>query len=487
MKRLTLWLLLVGLLVGGVGVFAAQGGSPAETLEQAFIRVAERVGPAVVSISTEQIEQVQRYFRGHPFFGQDPFDEFFREFFGENSPGGPGGPGGGPQEFKRFGLGSGVLIDERGFILTNEHVVADADKITVTMADGREFSGEVKGKDLRSDLAVIKIDVKNPPVAKLGNSDDLRTGQWAIALGNPFGLVGASARNVGSEPTMTVGVISALHRHLPRAARADRDYSNLIQTDAAINPGNSGGPLVNLQGEVIGINVAIISGSAQSAGIGFAIPVTKAKAVLEALIEGRKVLYGWLGVQIQDITEDVAEYYGLPDRQGVLVYQVLTDSPAQTAGLKDGDIVKIFNGVAVKDSRELVDVVGRAKVGHHVPVEILREGKRQTVTVEVGERPTEDTLAEGAGESWRGVRVAELTPQLAERFELSPDATGVIVTEVEADSPAAEAGLQPGDIINEMNRMPIVSLEAYRQATAKVQGNALVRTHRGYVVVKAAP
>ena len=512
MKRLTLAILLAGVVVAGANVCAgrwedlwsgsgnkpaagqsgvgpssaqpAPAGSVAESLEQDFIRVADRVGPAVVSISTEQIEQVQRYFRGHPFFGQDPFEEFFRDFFGEEYPGAPGGR---LQEFKRFGLGSGVLIDERGFILTNEHVVADADKITVTMADGREFSGEVKGKDPRSDLAVIKIDVKNPPVAVLGNSDGLRTGQWAIALGNPFGLVGASARNVGSEPTMTVGVISALHRHLPRAVRADRDYSNLIQTDAAINPGNSGGPLVNLQGEVIGINVAIISGSAQSAGIGFAIPANKARTVLEALIEGRKVLYGWLGVQIQDITEDVADYYGLTDRQGLLVYQVLTDSPAQKAGLRDGDIVKAFDGKPVKDSRELVDVVGRTKVGHNVPMEIVREGKRQTLTVEIGERPTEETLAQGGGEPWRGVRVAELTPQLAEQFELPAETKGVIVTEVEPGSPAAEAGLQPGDLINEVNRTATPSLEAYRQATAKLQGNALVRTHRGYVVVKAAP
>ncbi|MBI3088426.1 MAG: Do family serine endopeptidase [Candidatus Omnitrophica bacterium] len=505
MTRPSLRLLVVCTLILGTGVFAgwvdlwsgstakpmpaqaAQGPSMAESLEQAFIRVAQDVGPAVVSISTEQIEQVQRYFRGHPFFGQEPFDEFFRDFFGD-APYGGGPERGSPQEFKRFGLGSGVIIDERGLILTNEHVVADADKITVTLADGREFSGTVKGKDVRSDLAVIKIDAKHPPVARLGNSDTLKTGQWAVAIGNPFGLVGAGARNVGSEPTLTVGIISALHRHLPRLTKTDRDYSDLIQTDAAINPGNSGGPLVNLQGEVIGINVAIISGSAQSAGIGFAIPANKAKGVLDALIEGRKVLYGWLGVQIQDITQDVADFYGLPDREGVLIYQVLTDGPAQKAGLKDGDIVKAFDGHPVKNSRELVDVVGRTTVGRKASLEILRDGKRQTVAVEVGERPTEEELAEGgAAEAWRGLLVAELNPQLAERFGLSPDAAGVIVTEVEPNSPADESHVQPGDVINEINRMPIGSLTDYRQAIANIQGNALVRTHRGYVVVKAAP
>jgi len=463
----------------GVGLSsaqAAQGGSVAESLEQAFVRVGQEVGPTVVSISTEQIEQVQRYFRVHPFFGQEPFEEFFREFFGDV-----------PQrEFKRFGLGSGVIIDGRGFILTNEHVVADADKITVTLADGREFSGEVKGKDVRADLAVIKIDAKNLLVAKLGNSEVLKTGQWAIALGNPFGLVnvGYPQQALGPEPTLTVGVISALHRRLPRSTRSDRDYSDLVQTDAAINPGNSGGPLVNLQGEVIGVNVAILTSSRGFEGVGFAIPINKAKAVLDALIEGRKVLYGWLGVQIQDITQDVAEYYGLSDRDGVLIYQVLPESPAATAGMKDGDIVKMFDGTPMKNARELVDAVGRTKVGRQVPIEILREKKRLTLTVEVGERPSEVELAEGTTESWRGLRVAPLIPQLAERFGLSEETTGVIVTQVEPDSPASEARVQPGDVINEINRMRIESLSDYRDAIAKVQGNALVRTNRGYVVIK---
>jgi serine protease Do len=457
---------------------AAQAGSVAESLEQAFIRVGREVGPAVVSISTEQIEQVQRYFRVHPFFGQEPFDDFFRDFFGEM-----------PQqrEFKRFGLGSGVIIDERGFILTNDHVVADADKITVTLADGRELSGQVKGKDARSDLAVIKVDAKRLPVARLGDSDSLKTGQWALALGNPFGLVHAASpqQALGPEPTLTVGVISALHRQLPRPARSDRDYSDLVQTDAAINPGNSGGPLVNLAGEVIGINVAILTSSRGFEGVGFAIPINKAKGVLDALIEGRKVLYGWLGIQIQDITQDVAEYYGLADREGVLVYQVLADSPAQAAGVKDGDIVKVFDGKAVKTSRELIDLVGRTKVGRRASIEILREKQRLSLNVEIGERPSQTELVEGGGESWRGLRVAQIVPQLAERFGLPEDARGVVVTDVDPASAAADARVQPGDVINEINRMPIESLNDYRQAIAKVQGNALVRTNRGYVVIKA--
>lgn len=466
----------------GVGLSsaqAAQAGSVAETLEQAFVRVAQEVGPAVVSISTEQIEQVRRYFRVHPFFGEEPFEDFFREFFGEIP----------QQEFKRFGLGSGVLIDGRGFVLTNEHVVADADKITVTLADGREFSGEVKGKDPRSDLAVVKIEAKNLPVARLGDSDSLKPGQWAIALGNPFGLVGGGLpqQALGPEPTLTVGVISALHRRLPGGARSGRDYSDLVQTDAAINPGNSGGPLLNLQGEVIGINVAILTSSRGFEGVGFAIPVNKARAVLDALIEGRKVLYGWLGIQIQDITQDVAEYYGLSDRSGVLVYQVLPNSPAERAGMKDGDIVKAFDGKPITNARQLMEVVGQTKVGRRVPLDILRDGKRLSFNIEVGERPTEVELAEGEVEAWRGLKVAQLSPQLAERFGLPEETTGVIVTEVEPDSPASDARLQPGDVINEINRMRIESLTDYREAIGKVQGNALVRTNRGYVVVKAQP
>lgn len=457
---------------------APQSLTTAQSLEQGFVRIAQEAGPAVVSISTEQIEQVQRYFKGHPFFGQEPFDDFFRDFFGGE---------GQRQEFKRFGLGSGVIIDARGFVLTNEHVVADADKITVTLADGREFPGIVKGKDLRSDLAVVKIDAKKLPSAALGDSDGLKSGQWAIALGNPFGLVGYGTPQqvLGPEPTLTVGVISALHRRLPRPVQSDRDYSDLIQTDAAINPGNSGGPLLNLKGEIIGINVAILTSSRGNEGVGFAIPINKAKAVLEALIEGRKVLYGWLGVQIQDITQDVAEYYGLTDREGVLVYQVLPNSPAAKAGLKDGDIVKAFDGTPIKSSRGLMDLVGRTKVGRQSPMDILREGKRITLSVEIGERPSEVEAVEGAsGESWRGIRVAELTPPLVERFGLPPGTSGVIVTEIEPNSPASDANLQPGDVINEINRVRVGSLNDYRQATAQTKGNVLVRTNRGYVVIK---
>jgi serine protease Do len=486
--------LLIGLLGGRVELWssnvkpASQGtltssaqaaSSEAETLQEAFGRIARQVGPSVVSISTEQIERVKQYFRVHPFFGDEPFEDFFRQFYGEI-----------PQrEFRRFGLGSGVIIDEQGFILTNEHVVADAEKITVTLADGREFIGTVKGKDPRSDLAVIKIDAKKLPVATLGDSSTVKTGQWAVALGNPFGLmgIGPSVRALGAEPTLTVGVISALNRQLPRSSRYDRDYSDLIQTDAAINPGNSGGPLLNLKGETIGINVAILTSSRGFEGVGFAIPINKAKSILDALIEGKKVVYGWLGIQIQDITDDVAEYYGLSEREGVLVYQVLPESPASSAGLKDGDIVKAFDDHAIRHSRELIDRVSNTKSGRRVNVDILREGKPQTLQVEIGERPLDVDL-EGGGattETWRGLQVGSLSAEHLERLNLPGGTTGVLAVEVEEGSPAEQAGLQPGDVINEINRVRIENVSDYQSAIAQVKGNALVRTNRGYVVIKA--
>ena len=498
--RRTVWLvaivgvLVVGLLGGRVDLWpsnakpapsnmvssAAQAAVPAEAevLQNAFNRIYQQVGPAVVSISTEQIERVKQYFRVHPFFGggDDPFEDFFRQFYG-NAP---------EREFKRFGLGSGVIIDDRGFILTNEHVVADAEKITVTMTDGREFTGTVKGKDPRSDLAVVKIDAKKLPVATLGDSSAVKAGQWVAALGNPLGLagVGVSAQTFGAEPTLSVGVISALHRQLPRTSRFDRDYSDLIQTDATINPGNSGGPLVNLDGQIIGVNVAIIVGPGNA--YGFAIPVNKAKNILDTLIEGNKVIYGWLGIQIQDITSDVAEYYGLAEREGVLVYQVLPDSPASKAGVKDGDIVKAFDGQPIHHSRELIDRVSGTKAGRKIALEILRDSKRQTLQVEIGERPLETELAEGGTtEGWRGLHVSALSPDALDRLNLPADTKGVLAAEVDEGSPAEQSGLRAGDVINEINRVRIESVSDYQNATAQVKGNALVRTNRGYVVIKA--
>ena len=474
-----------GRIVASQTASAGQMGSSteAEPLQTAFMRIAQQMGPAVVSISTEQIERVRQYFRVHPFSGgeQQPFEEFFRQFYGDM-----------PQpSLRRFGLGSGVIIDERGLILTNEHVVADADKITVTLADGRDFEGTVKGKDPRSDLAVIQIDAKKLTAATLGNSDALKAGQWAVAIGYPFGAIekrGALPRPLlGPEPTITVGIVSAVHRVIPGFSRGERGYGDLVQTDADINRGNSGGPLVNLAGEVIGINVAVVTDPGTFGKAGFAIPINKAKRILDALIEGRKIVYGWLGIQIQDIDEEIAEYYGIKDREGVLVYQVLPDSPASKAGLRDGDIIKSYHGQPVHYSRELVDQVTGAKAGQRVSLDILREGKRQTVPVEIGERPTDGELdgTSASSEVWRGVHVAALTPETLDRLNVPPGTTGVVVSEVEPNSPADRAGLHPGDVISEINRTRIETLADYHRLIAQVKGNALVKTNRGYVVIKS--
>ena len=448
------------------------GLTPAEQMQAQFVEVARKVGPAVVSISTEATEHVRirrQSSGGRPFseFDDDVFDQFFRDFFGEAP----------YREFKQRGLGTGVIIDEEGYVLTNEHVIHGADKVTVTLPDGREFKGEIKGADIRSDLAVVKIQAKNLPVAELGDSDQVKIGQWAIAVGNPFGCAGG-----GNEPTVTVGVISAMNRTI--RGPADRDYSNLIQTDAAINPGNSGGPLVNLNGKVIGINVAIFSTTGGYQGIGFALPSNAAKAILGDLIQGRKVLYGWLGINVQDITEELAKYFGLESKEGLIVAQVLPDSPAEKSGLKDGDVIRTYDGQTLKDVRDLLKRVGRTPVGKRVSMGIIRDKRPMMLTVEIGQRPeeTEGLPASGEG-AWRGLSVSGITPEITQRYQLE-GMGGVIVTGVKPGSPADEAGLRPGDVILGINRQPIQSMKDFKSVTKAAHGNVLVKTARGYAVLQ---
>jgi len=464
-------LLLIALFLSACpGEISAQS---AESLETSFVRVAEEVGPSVVSISTLQIQRVraQRYPYGG--FGQDPhrdfFEEFFRDFFGEIP----------EKEYQRRGFGSGVIIDEEGLILTNEHVVSGADEITVILPDGREFKGSVTGTDVRSDLAIIKIDADHLPAAPLGNSDSVRIGQWAIAIGNPFGHFVNNP-----EPTVTAGVVSATGRSLPRTNNRNRDYSNLIQTDAAINPGNSGGPLVNLKGEVIGINVAIFSTTGGYQGVSFAIPINSAKRVMDRLIEGKKVVYGWLGVHIQDITADLQEYFSLPDQQGVLVAGVVQGGPAALAGLREGDIIRSVDGIPVENTRGLLKEIGQREVGEKVSIDLLRGSREMKLEVRIDERP-EDTasLQIPSQKSWRGLLVQEVTPGLVKEYALQEE-TGVIVVGVEPGSPAEKAGLQSGDIINQMNRVSIHDFASYQKAIQSIRGDCLIRTHRGFAVLR---
>jgi len=472
---------------------SAVSGGPDAGFEGAIERVSTLVGKGVVSISSEQTAKVggarRYYFRSPEGSGTDQFggeggpnDEVFKRFFDDFFGGMP------EREYKRVGLGSGVIIDPSGIILTNQHVIDQADKITVTLPDGREFKAEIKGQDARSDLAVIKIEAKDLPAVKMGDSASLRIGQWVVAVGNPFGF---ALQN--PEPTVTSGVISALHRSLGRTVSRERSLNDLIQTDAAINPGNSGGPLVNLKGEVVGINVAIFSTTGGSQGIGFAVPVNTIKRILSQLISGKPVQYGWLGVSVQDLTQELAAYFGLSEKSGALVVSVIADGPGAKAGMKDGDIIRQIGDARIANVKELLNIVGSAEVGKRLPVKVLREKKEISLDLTVGNRPSDDEIGdEGQGSGnlkaptgWRGMDVGEPGAEGVRR----PPAdikNGVMVTAVKPGSPADDAGITPGDVILEINRQKTATLADYRTAIKAAKGDALVRTARGFVILKEA-
>ena len=445
-------------------------------LEKATIDVAASVGKTVVSISSVVKEKIGGGFSfgGSPFENfDDPFDQFFGEFFG-------GFP---EREYERKGLGSGVIVDKDGYILTNEHVVSGAIEVKVKLSDGREFDAEVKGTDKRSDLAVIKINAKGLPAAKLGDSDDLQIGRWVVAIGNPFGFAIDNP-----EPTVTVGVISALNRYLPALGRRDRGYDDLIQTDAAINPGNSGGPLVNLKGEVIGINTAIITTSGGYQGLGFAIPVNKAKKILDKLSTGEKILYGWLGVVIDNLNDDLRNYFGVKERVGIIILKVYKDSPAEEAGLKEGDLVLTFNKESVKTTRDLMRMVSTSDVGKRIPLEILRGDKEMTIKVKIGKMPKEGEEIEEIEENsdkvnFRGLTIDDITPFYKRQFRLKSD-QGAVITDIEDGSIADESELQVGDVITKIENKEVKSKEDFESVASKVKGDCLIKTNRGYSVLK---
>ena len=443
--------------VFAVAVPAQEGRGVLQSLQDAFVRVAQSVKPAVVNIATTQrprpqpgrrTPQVPPFFRGpfRDFFGED----FFERFFGDQ-----------PQRERRS-LGSGVIVDKRGYILTNNHVIEQADAIEVRLSDKRKFSATVIGKDPKTDLAVIKIDATGDlPAAKLGDSDQIRIGEWAIAIGNPFGL----------DQTVTVGVISAVGRSDVGIAT----YEDFIQTDASINPGNSGGPLLNLNGEVVGINTAIV---ATGQGIGFAIPINMARQITDRLIAQGKVVRGWLGVGIQELTEELATQFGVKPEDGVLVGNVMKDGPAERGGLKTGDIIVEFNGTKIGNVRQLQREVAQAAVGSTAQVKVLREGRPVTVTIVLGEQPTE--LAAGpvpspeeAAERF-GFTIQDLTPELREQLKLD-NVEGVMVSSVDEAGPAARAGIRPGDLITEANRQSVKSARDLNRVLSQVrQGSNLL-------------
>jgi len=408
-----------------------------DVLSRRFREVARHIKPSVVAIG------VTKTVEGTPW----PFgDEFFRRFFGEPF----GGRGWRGPRFEQRGLGSGVIVSEDGYILTNNHVVEDADNITVRLADGREFRAEIVGRDPPSEIAVIKIDAKNLPAAALGDAEKVEVGDWVMAVGAPFGL----------EQTVTCGIISATGRH----GVGITEYENFIQTDAAINPGNSGGPLVNMNGEVIGINTAIASRSGGYMGIGFAVPINMARMVMKRLIEEGKVVRGWLGVGIQPLTPELAESMGIKADRGVLVSQVFDDTPAAKAGIRPGDVILEFNGKRVDDPSRLQSAVAWTKPGTRAEVVLLRDGKRKTVTVTVAERPERTdmlpTAAPGRGRATLeeiGIQVSDVTPEAEERFGYKRG-QGVLITEVEPGSLASQAGLEPGMLILQAGGKEVTSV-----------------------------
>lgn len=443
---------------------------PLETrlVPENFSALAEMAGPAVVNIQTVRTAKTKnmfRQFRRGPLDNDDPMEDFFNKFFGPDQ----------QREFKQRSLGSGFIIDKEGYIVTNNHVVQDSDKIRVILKNEKEYDAEIIGRDPNTDLALIKIKTgKNLPVLKLGDSDILKVGQWVVAIGSPFGL----------EHTVTAGIVSAKGRVI-----GSGPYDDYIQTDASINPGNSGGPLLNLNGEVIGINTIIIAGGQ---GIGFAIPINLARGIVEQLKKHGDVTRGWMGITIQDLPADLSEYFGIEGGTGVLVSDVIPGDPADKAGIRPKDIITEINGQKIDSSRTLLKIVAGMGVGKDAIIKVLRDRKEKIFSVGIAKRmddkiaSSRDSIKGQADEL--GIRVANLTPEIARRYDVS-EKEGVIVVAVDSHGKAAEAGIVPGDIIKEINHQPVKSAREYAEALNKIKKDKslnifLWRDKVGYIVVK---
>ncbi|HHB76593.1 MAG TPA: DegQ family serine endoprotease [Desulfobulbus sp.] len=438
-----------------------------------FAAVVKKAQPAVVYIGIEKSIQAAGGPNPYDFFN----DPFFQRFFGPQfrHPRVPH-----RREFKQRGAGSGFIIAKNGYILTNNHVVADADKITVRLSDEREFKAKVVGTDPQSDVALIKIDGKNLPVLPLGNSDKIQVGEWVIAIGNPFELM----------QTVTVGVVSAKGRNRMGIS----EYENYIQTDAAINPGNSGGPLLNIHGEAIGINSAIFSKSGGYMGIGFAIPINMAKNIEQQLLKNGKVTRGWLGVIIQDMNEDLARSFNLKTDKGVLISEVSKDSPADKAGLKQGDVVLAIDGKAVENVAGLRNTIAMTAPGTKLVLKVIRDGKTYSIPVTIGRQPADfesrATSHGGSPLAKMGLTLQNLTPELADQFGYHKG-QGVLIAGVDPDSPAGRVGLQAGQLIEEVNKIRVHNLKELKKALRRTKNKkqVLLRVRAGeysqYVVLRA--
>ncbi|MEO6579647.1 MAG: Do family serine endopeptidase [Sphingomicrobium sp.] len=464
------------LLLGGTAFSLATGQAGAQVAQNApsamaprgapisFADLAARLQPAVVNISTKQRIPVRAQ--------SDPFAEFFRRFGtpdGQSPQAAPdNNPGGGaaPRTRETGSLGSGFIISPDGYVVTNNHLIQSAsgtgtvDSVTVILTDRKEYPARIVGRDTASDLALLKIDVGNLPYVNFGDSSRVRVGDWVIAIGNPYGLGG----------TVTAGIISALHRGITGVGAYDR----YIQTDASINMGNSGGPMFDLNGNVIGINSALISPTGASVGIGLAIPAELAKPVIDSLRRGQRPQRGYLGVSLQSLDENIASSLGLPKDQGELVRAIVPGQAADRAGLRQGDVILTVGGQPVTPEETVSFLIANSTVGARVPLEIIRGGRRQSVTVVVGQRPTDEQLAlqaggdndgsptapdtpPGAGSQSIGLTLQALTPDLARRSNLPATVRGVIITAVDTSSDAAEKGLRAGFLIMSVNQVPVTS------------------------------
>jgi len=409
-----------------------------------FTELVEKYSPAVVNISTTQkIQQHRRVPFDMPDLPEDsPFRDFFKHFFGDGE--------GGLEEFDAKSLGSGFIISSDGYLLTNNHVVENADEIIVRLSDRRELVAEVVGSDRRSDVALLKINATDLPVVKVGKGSALKVGEWVLAIGSPFGF----------EHSVTAGIVSAKGRSLPR-----ENYVPFIQTDVAINPGNSGGPLFNLDGEVVGVNSQIYSRTGGFMGLSFAIPIEVAMDVAEQLKTKGRVARGWLGVLIQDVTRELAESFDMSKPMGALVAKVLPDSPASRAGFKPGDVVVEYKGQTIEKSSNLPPLVGRTGIGEKVPVVVIRSGKKHTLKVTIGELPESDEILAGAPPQMAdgkvlGMTVTDVNEEISSRLEIGTK--GVVVTSVEK-GPAQRAGVRKGDVILMVNNIEVKNSKHFKK------------------------
>ena len=445
---------MAGLLAGPLSGSAMAAPEQTVMVPANFSQLAEKAKPSVVNIRTVRTVKgggrVFEHFFGSPFGDNKQFEDMLPPSF-RNQP---------APDYKQRSLGSGFIIDENGYIVTNNHVIEDADQIKVKLSEGDEYDAEVVGRDPNTDLALIKISANGSLTAlPLGDSKKLKVGSWVTAIGSPFGL----------EQTVTAGIVSAKGRII-----GSGPYDDFIQTDASINPGNSGGPLINMAGEVVGINTAII---AHGQGIGFAIPINLAKGIVKQLKESGEVTRGWLGVGIQELTPELAEYYNMKGEKGVLVTHVYEGDPADKGGIKPKDVIISVGGKPVDTPKELSMEIANSPVGEKVKIELIRDGKQKTVKVQLAKRDDKNLLAQNQPKSgtYLGLNTETLTSELARRLGFSENETGVLVTGVESGSKADAAGLKRGDLIKEVNHEPIENESEFRQQVDSVKSGDAIK------------